>query len=220
MLPSESLTSGINAYLAEIQRDLTLFREQYAISFIVSISGGSDADTPHLATNAINELIDRLQNTGAAILTGGTQGGIPEQSTIIAKKRGIPTIAVFPPKGRKHLLDEYVDFKLETLPPLIGPAGFGTETPTFAQLPDYAVIIGGAFGTLAEAITILKINTKRTKEGQKPIYICPLNGSGQAADLISSLIQLDPQVAHCLPDSKLNTGSEIADFILRSEGHN
>lgn len=215
---SEHFEESIQAYLQQIASELTAFRDKYSISFIVSISGSAEEQHTAYVFNAVSQLIEGLSSSHCAILTGGTQGGVPEIGTKIARKNNLPTIAVFPPKGKKYVLFDEIDLPIETLPPSIGPASFGSETPTFAQLPDYAVFIGGSYGTLAEVSTIMKVNTKRQKDGVEPIYICPLSGSEGVAALIPALVQLNPSLLFCLPEYELTTGAEIACFI--KDNHN
>lgn len=216
----EHLDDSITVHLQETQRVLDDFKRRFAISFIVSISGGAEEHNISYTYKTILQLIEGLRDTSCAILTGGTSGGIPELGTKIAKENGLPTIAIYPPKARKYVLFDFIDLPIETLPPSIGPASFGSETPSFAQLPDYAVFIGGSYGTLAEASTMMKVNTKRKKDSQKPIYLLPISGSEGVADLIPLLVQLSPELAYCLPKFKVSTGELAADFIKATENIN
>ncbi len=209
----EHLDESVAAHLEEVQQALTEFRNKFAISYIVSISGGAEEHNLVYAHNTVAQLIDGLKDTSCAILTGGTQGGIPELGTKIAKENNLPTIAVFPPKAKKYVLYNEIDLPIETLPPSLGPASFGSETPSFAQLPDYAVFIGGSYGTLAEASTMMKVNTKRKKDNVEPIYIVPIVGSEGVAELIPLLVQLSPNLAYCLPQFQITTGKDAASFI-------
>lgn len=217
MSNSEHCEDSVDGHLEQVQRALAEFRDRFAISFIVSISGGADEQGDSKVLGVLEELILGLKNTSAAILTGGTKGGIPEIATKIAKANGLPTIGVFPPKGRKYALLDQLDLPIETLPPSVGPAALGTETPTFAQLPDYAVFYGGSFGTLTEVSTMLKLNTKRQRDGIEPIYIIPITSSDGVADLIPSLIQLNPELAYCLLSLEIHSGTEAADFIKQKQ---
>lgn len=213
MSKTEQCEDSVDGHLERVQQALAEFRDKFAISFIVSISGGADERGGSRVHNVLEELILGLRDTSAAILTGGTKGGIPEMGIKIAKAHGLPTIGVFPPKGRKYALLDQLDLPIETLPPSVGPATFGSETPTFAQLPDYAVFYGGSFGTLVEASTMMKINAKRHRDGVEPIYLVPILGSEGVADLIPLLIQLNPDLAYCLPSLNVQSGGEAAKFI-------
>lgn len=211
---AELVSDSIDGHLTEVGRALVGFREKFAISFIISISGGAEERNFSYVLKAINELVDGLANHNYAILTGGTEGGIPEMGTKIAREKGVPTIGIFPPKGRKYALLNDLDLAIETLPSSIGQASFGAESYSFSHVPDYAVFIGGSNGTLIEYGSMMKINAKRRKESQKPINILPLTGSGGVADLIPMLVQqLSPELAYCLPSVKIVSGSQIAKYI-------
>lgn len=217
MVNQESLDSALEAYVTQLQSEINAFRKSFSISIIISISGGAEEHNHAYAETAITQLIKGLKPLSFAVLTGGTEGGIPELGTKIATSLEIPTIGVFPPKAHKYALLNDLDLAIQTLPPSIGSPGFGTETPSFAQLPDYAVVIGGSYGTLAEVSTILKGNTKRIKDGKNPIYLCPLAGSGGVAELIPTLVELSPNLLSCLPLQTLTTGAAIARFIIETE---
>lgn len=213
MVDGDHPDAGIEAHLQRIGDALVDLRSSYPIDFIVSISGAASEHSAVFAHAAISQIMEGLRRLPCAVLTGGTAGGVPEFATRTAKAVGLPTIAVFPSRAKKHVLFDQIDLPIETLPPSVGKATFGTETPTFAQLPDYAVVIGGSYGTLAEVSTILKINAKRDKDGVRTIDICPLTGSGGVADLIHTLVRLEPSLLSCLPSTDLISGDAIAEYI-------
>ncbi len=214
MATVEHADESVEGHLATISQALTEFRDKFAIQFIVSISGGAEEHNLGRVHQIVTSLIDGLRGAHCAILSGGTQGGIPELATKIARQKKLPTIAVYPKNARKYVLTEDIDLPIETLPPSLGKASFGTETPTFAQLPDYAVVIGGSYGTLAEVSTMLKVNTKRKKDEIEPIRIIPISGSDGIADLIPQLVLLEPNLAYCLPAFPIRTGAEAAEHII------
>lgn len=209
----EHLDESLIAHLEMVQEALGEFRDKFAVSFIVSISGGAKEHNIVYAHNIISQLINGLKESPCAILTGGTEGGIPELGIKIAKENKLPTIAVFPPNAKKYVLFDHIDLPIQTLSPSIGLASFGSETPSFAQLPNYAVFIGGSYGTLVEASTMMKINTKRQRDKVEPIYIVPITGSEGVADFIPILVQLNPNLAYCLPQYQITTGEMAARFI-------
>ena len=119
------------------------------------------------------------------------------------------------------MIRNLLDLAIEISPPDIGEGIFGTETPSFVNMLDGAMIIGGEYGTLTEAATILKVNTKRVRDrsrGQSvkhPIYLAPIAGSGGAADIIYSTIRvMDCDTGDCIPNNPIYSGSEAADFII------
>lgn len=186
---------------------------------ILAVSGGAD-DLPeeqmeHLA-NTVKDLIVHAKDLPIAILTGGTNSGVPEVGITVARSLSIPTIGVFPPGGRQYALLEDLDLAIETFPPSIGKAGFGTETPSFVNLAHGIAIVNGSFGTMTEVVTAFKVNKSRYTKGQEPIYVCPIQGTGGVADIISGAIQtMDDyeKVKGCLPEYKVTNGIEAANFF-------
>ncbi len=205
-------TTEIEDYRYRVKNALSDFMNENELKFIVGISGGAENITDKQATCLIADFIINIQDSRCAILTGGTQGGIPELGVRIAKASSIPTVGLFPKRGRKYALYNELDLVIETVDPTIGEGNFGTETPSFVNLLDGATIIGGGFGTLTEATTILKTNTSRVRYNEKPIYLCPVTGTGGAADVIKNLPDLNP-IRDCLPDRDIYTGADAARFL-------
>lgn len=203
----------------QIQNAIAEFKQKFAVSYIVSISGSADKKYEKLAEDEITCLVKGLKksNSKFAVLSGGTKTGVPEIATQVARKNDIPTIGVFPPKARSSgdVLYDILDLPIETLAPSIGKPGFGTETPSFAQLPDYAVFIGGGLGTAMEACMMLKLNKSRIEKHEVPIFICPI-GSDRATELIPLLASLEPILASCLAINLLS-GSDAAEYIKGKE---
>lgn len=221
MLEPQEIDHEMDIYRAKLVAEVEAFRQRYAIQYIVSVSGdaekGSNIDTDLL----LMQLIVGLAGQPWALLSGGTSGGIPESSIKIARNNQVPTIGVFPFDGEKYALRDQLGLPIRTPAPAIGKATFGTETPVFAQLPDYAVFIGGSFGTLAELATILKINNGRIEKGQTPVYILPLAGTGGVTPLIDSFRGLNKKAQRVVdmstPTEPLTDGAKAAQFILATE---
>lgn len=193
-----------------------------AIRYIIGISGSSEADKADQTEAVLEDFIYQFSGKDCAILTGGTEGGIPQASVDIAKKFDVPTIGVFPKQGRYYTLRSSLDLMIETSPPDIGDGLFGTETPAFVNMLDGALVVGGGCGTLAETCTILKISDKRIRdklrgvEGVKnPVYLVSLAGSGGAADLATTLIKDFGQYTELYtPESPISSGNTAARFML------
>lgn len=204
----------LESYRAEVQHVISQFMADNNIKFIIGLSG--DADTSpegqQKTTEFISEFISHIDDLPCSILTGGTSGGVPEVGIKIARASSIPTIGVFPEQGRRYALYPELDLSIETTPPLIGDGLFGTETPSFVNLLDGATIIGGGAGTLIEAATILKTNSKRQRMGQPPIYLCPISGSGGAADMTYAIPGVEG-VQESLPDFQIVNGEQAANFL-------
>lgn len=194
------------------------FRARYNIEYILAISGGSENGADYVTTT-ITDFIESLKNERIAILTGGTRGGVPELGTKLARIGGLPTIGVFPQEGRKSALFGYLDLAIETAAPTIGSAGYGSETPSFAALPDGMMILGGSFGTLVEVATVLKSNKKKIEKNLIPVYVAPVRGSGGVADSLDCLPDID-KVRACLPNNDIRNGQDAAFFMIDKLGIN
>lgn len=190
------------------------FYTHFGIKVMIGICGGSDEQDLGKTSGIISELLLGLKDHKIAILTGGTKGGIPELAVTIAKEFCVPTVGVFPQDGRKYALLDKLDLAIESLPPSIGKAGFGTETPTFVQLLHGLIVIGGEFGTLVEAATVLKNNKDRLRKNLPVIYVCPMKGTGGVADIIRNLPAIDKVIA-CLPEEDIYNGADAARFLRK-----
>ena len=198
---------------------------QNAINCVLGITGDGDDALMGKAETVIGEFMDEIKGKGYAILTGGTEGGIPQLGVELAKENNIPRIGVFPKQGRKYALMDDLDLAIEATLPDIGDGNFGTETPSFVNLLDGATVIGGSYGTLVEATTMLKVNTKRIKDKEQskddirdPIFLAPILGTGGAADHLYEVAKVFQRGAEqCLPaeNESLLTGVDAAKFLRR-----
>jgi predicted Rossmann-fold nucleotide-binding protein len=200
-LQSQRLEDSVNRLLLENN-----------LRAILAISGGAEEESLDSTCQIISDLIINTKDIPVAILTGGTKGGVPEIGIQIARKSSVPTIGVYPPQGRQHALLNDLDIAIETLPPLFGRAGFGTETPTFINLANGIAVIGGGFGTLTEVSAACKINVDRNKKQESPIYICPISGTGGVADIIQSLPGME-RIKNSFPTTSINNGKDAAKFF-------
>lgn len=179
---------------------------------ILALSGGSEEGSEDVIADILRDLILNVRDLPVAILTGGTKGGVPEIGIRVARESSVPTIGVFPSRARSYALLDDLDIAIETLPPSVGSPSFGTETPSFVNLANGIAVVGGGFGTLTEISTALKVNMGRIRKNETPIYICPIQGTGGAADIISDLPGIE-KVGLSLPHTKISTGLEAARFF-------
>lgn len=204
--------SAIDEYRQEVSSNVYEFMKKNSLLYIVGISGGADHIAEKKAEWIITEFIHGIKDMPYAILTGGTQGGIPEIGTKIAKSQKVPTIGIFPEQGKKYALYNDLDLAIQTYPPAIGAGTFGSETPSFVNLLNGAAVIGGSFGTLTEVSTILKTNTGRIKKKEGLIYLCPIKGTGGVADAIGNLPGME-NLTQCLPEYEIRDGLNAARFF-------
>lgn len=204
--------SGSLAYHQRVFTEaLKEFCDLNRIRNLIAISGGSD-NHEEAITAIISDLLKGLKDTQTGILSGGTEGGVPEIATRLARDFSFPTVGVFPRDCRKYVLLNELDFAIESLPPLYGKAGFGTETPTFIAIAKGMTVIGGEFGTLVEVASVLKNNKSRLRKGEEPIYLCPIKGLGGVAELIDTLPGIE-QVSAALPEISIYSGQAAAHFF-------
>ena len=214
-------SSDIEKYRQELCSRVQETMAQYAIRYIVGISGDADLTRQMQTEEIIEDFVSQFQGKNYAVLTGGTEGGVPQLGVETAKRLGIPTIGVFPKQGRKYALSDSLDVAIETSPPDIGDGIFGTETPTFVNMLDGATIIGGSYGTLTEAATILKTNAKRARDrsrnvdgAMRPLYFAPIAGTGGAADLAYAIARdTGVDIGSSMPQAPTTDGVSAAQFI-------
>ncbi len=210
-------------YREELRLRSRQFLQDNSITHVIGMSGDADGDK-NTTERIVEEFIETMQSGSVAILSGGTDGGVPELATRTAKRLGVPTIGVYPQQGRKYALLDNLDFVIETTPPDIGEGVFGTETPTFVNMLDAATIIGGSYGTLIEVTTMFKANIKRFKEidtspgsDVRPIFIAPISGTGGAADHTYHIAHVFGRGAErSLPNGPVYDGQAAGHFLLHS----
>lgn len=162
----------------------------------------------------ISSALGLFRGYNVAILTGGTEGGVPELSTTIAKKFSFFTIGVHPRKGKKYALpDNLVDISI-TVDPMVGDAVWGDEGSVWTALVDAMIVIGGGGGTLTECAHIQKINESRIKAGDTPKYVIPIYGTGGVAEQLPHL-WAKPDIRNAsMPMDRVHTGNDAAKRII------
>lgn len=215
-------SSDLEKYRQELRLQVQEMMTRYAIRYAVGISGDANLAHQTQTESILEEFVSQFQGKNYAILTGGTEGGIPQLGIETARRLGVPTIGVFPKQGRKYALLGSLDIAIETSPPDIGDGIFATETPTFVNMLDGATIIGGSYGTLAEVSTILKTNAKRTRDHSRniegtlrPLYFAPITGTGGVADLVYAIARdLSGSIESSMPKEPAPDGLSAARFII------
>jgi predicted Rossmann-fold nucleotide-binding protein len=202
----------------ELEKYLIHFREKYQLKAIIGIIGGSADDSPagtqkFFTSDFLGYFSKR--NFRIGVLSGGTKGGLPEIAVQEARKFNLPTIGVFPQEGIKYALLDQLDLAIQTAPPAIGDADWGSETPTLIRIPDAFVVIGGEAGTLVEVTSIMKRNVSLIKHSQFPVYLVPINGSGGTADIVSQLPGWKAN-SKAVPGYAVENGEEAGSFILNA----
>ena len=203
--PIECNSPAVAEYRQEMRQRINDALASLAVRRVIGMSGDADPDKQALTQDIIEEFATHFIGGDYAILTGGTEGGVPQMGVETAKRLGIPTIGVFPKQGAKYALLSQLDLAIETSPPDIGDSTFGTETPAFVNMLDGATVIGGSYGTLTEVSTIMKTNVKRARDrsrelpdAQEPIYFAPIASTGGAA---SSAYELAHSLGGNIEDS-------------------
>ncbi len=206
------------------------YREK-GISKVIGFSGGADDKLKGIPDDdplqeqfknfrdayherIISSALGLFRGYKVAILTGGTEGGVPELATKIAKKHSFYTIGVHPRKGKKYALsDDLVDMAI-TVDPMVGDAVWGDEGSVWTSLVDAMIVIGGGAGTLTECSHIQKINESRIKGGETPKYIVPIYGTGGVAEQLPHL-WAKPDIRNAsMPMERVHTGNDAAKRII------
>jgi predicted Rossmann-fold nucleotide-binding protein len=206
------------------------FKDEHGLKKIIAFSGGSDtvmegmpSDDPFqeqykeffkkFEERIIGDAIKKLSNYNIIILTGGTDLGVPNTATRIAKKYKMKTIGVYPLVGKKHALSENdLDLSL-CVEPLVGESHWGDESTIFTNLLDGVIVFGGGAGTLVECAHLLKMNESIIKNGGPVKYIVPISGAGGVADGLNFVWGKAHVKALCMPLKKVTSGIEAVDIL-------
>lgn len=210
----------------EVTTKIENFLRINGLRYVVALIGDSATEGPIAERNELllRDFFMNLESRDQyAIQTGGTQGGIPEIGTNLAREYGLATIGVYPSAARKYALNEPADMVIETPDLLYGRTSFGAETPTFVNVLDGAIVLGGSYGTRVEVSTILRTNKSRQDAIRRqptdaslprPIYLCPVAGTGKSADELVAM-SLYEDIGDCLPANResITSGLAAAAFI-------
>jgi predicted Rossmann-fold nucleotide-binding protein len=188
------------------------FKKESSIRFVLAFSGGGEEANKEYLSNIMRETMAPLRGYPIAILSGGTNWGVPSAALEIAKEFGFATIGVFPLVAREKgyvLIDSIIDLGLCVFP-TIGKSEWGDESSLFTKLLDATIIIGGGAGTMIEVAHLLKQN-ERKNVLQK--HLIPIHGSGGTADRISLLSGKPEILARCMPSYPITSGREACRYL-------
>jgi len=203
--------TNIQEYIPEFLGNL----ERQGIKKIIAFSGGADDNLESKVLGVVEQSMDVLSKYPVAILTGGTKWGLPKYASRIAKNKSIPTIGVYPNRGKKYALAEELDFTVE-VDPRYGSSEWGDESEIFAKLVNGIEVIGGGFGTLIEFAHVMKSNEAKIKSGVSPVYIAPVRFAemSSVADVAYNFCR-KPELSICLPEKEIvSDGIEAANFLV------
>jgi predicted Rossmann-fold nucleotide-binding protein len=228
--------------MIEHPKAIPIFLKDNGITKVVAFSGGAISAPPGFGVDVrkamesaaklfeesvIKETLERLlpYSDKLAILTGGTEYGVPSTASRLAKSLGFRTIGIFPETGREKALGSEVldlrvcvdirsDFECSTLEESSKfRSDWGDESAYFCKTLDSAVVFGGRAGTLVEVAHLLKLNERRKKYKQPPKFIVPIMASGGMGD-IAPVLPADPDVrAWCLPSEVVRSGHKAAELL-------
>ena len=211
------------------------FRERHGVHFILAVSGGAQTGIPGLpyshqvVQDYVKNLNDRIRKVirdclcqfrsyGIAVMTSGTQNGVPRIATEEAKELGLRTIFVYPWRARKYRMKEYnADLDL-VIGSTIGDSEWGDDSPVFAKLLDAMLVIGGATGTLLEATHVFKINESainhKGESGVRVKYVVPIRGFGGTSEMLHFLCFRDEVGLACMPHESVYTGQRAGELLF------
>lgn len=204
------------------------FLSANGLRYVIALIGDSVTEGPiaERNTSLLVDFFKHLKHSDQyAIQTGGTQGGIPEIGSRLARNYGLSTIGIYPAAARQYALEQPADLVVETPDLLYGRTSFGSETPTFVNVLDGAIVFGGGYGTRAEISTILRTNKSRQDALRRqpdnaslprPVYLCPVAGTGKSADELVEM-NLYEDIGDCLPNPRNHITSGLAAAVFINE---
>ncbi|MBW6451674.1 MAG: hypothetical protein K0B02_02995 [DPANN group archaeon] len=199
---------------------LSKILDEEGIEIVIGFSGGSDEKELEVK-QVLEESFDILKNhTNIAILTGGTEWGIPNYATRMAKEHDIFTIGILPETGLKYKLsDDLLDYSI-VVPSRMGESNYGDESELFAKNINGMIIIGGSSGTMIEASHTIKINERNIKYKMPLIYMAPVSGFAGFGDELASKPSYIKQdvLDECFPEYPIVDGTSAATFLLQKNG--
>jgi predicted Rossmann-fold nucleotide-binding protein len=161
----------------------------------------------------VKNILSQFKDHKFAVLTGGTNWGVPRVATKIARDLGIKTIGVFPLTGMDDALTDELDFSV-CVHPMLKESEWGDESPAFTKLLDAVVVIGGGAGTMVEVSHLLKLNERNLKKKRPVKHIIPVLGTGGTADKLSFFPGKPAVMASCIPAKPFVTGAQVREYLI------
>ncbi|MCA9459627.1 MAG: hypothetical protein KC550_03700 [Nanoarchaeota archaeon] len=193
-----------------IEKKFNEFMKENNIEKVISFSGGSDKKEEDVR-NIIESSLNQLKIYNVAILSGGTTWGVPRFATQIAKENNLKTIGVLPSRGIKNKIPN-LDLEL-IIEAKIMNSDYGDESEVFSKISNGIITIGGSNGTAIEFYHAMKINDRRIRDGEEPIYIAPIatiEGFSSEIYKLNSIKNKDL----ILPKRKLFDGDTAARYLI------
>ncbi|RJR30424.1 hypothetical protein C4564_00400 [Candidatus Microgenomates bacterium] len=166
---------------ASLRDEYKLFKERTGFTRAMGIIGSSNPkDLTDKSLWLEQGLIALRKNIGNfAVISGGTEGGIPEVAIEVASKIGLPAIGVYPEAGRKYALLNRLDFPVCVPQNSLSDVTWGSETSVLVGLSDAFIVLGGSWGTLAEFSMAMKQNDSRYRKQLplKPVVVVADEGT-------------------------------------------
>ncbi|ETX02875.1 MAG: hypothetical protein ETSY1_01990 [Candidatus Entotheonella factor] len=209
---TEHVTREINTAegIHVVTEAISNFRRLYNIDHIIALVGGSQETQDEDIISAII----RLHGYHVAILSGGTEWGVPHTAVVHAKQHNIKTIGVYPETGKKYAHGaDLLDLRI-CVAPTLGESAWGDESEVFAKLLDGVIVFGGSTGTSVELSHLLKMNEAIMKKEGVLKYIVPVAGTGGAADELHNHCYNIGAKREALPIDDITTGDQAANFLI------
>ncbi|MBI2268537.1 MAG: hypothetical protein HYU80_03825 [Candidatus Blackburnbacteria bacterium] len=204
--------------LDNLHSEYQSFKEREGFSHVLGVIGGSSTEQVPKYSNFLIEgcRLTKIRLGKFAIISGGTQGGVPELALDVAKTLRLPTIGVFPQASAKYAALKKIDFPISVPPQPLAQVTWGIETPTLVSIADAFVLIGGEWGTNAEVSMIMKRNSSLARHGTRLVPIIAINGSGKLADILEQLTRVFPTSEGTF--LKVGTSTELASMLVQVFG--
>lgn len=184
---------------SEVDEFLDRPEVENAIWFI----GGADCSEADVG-KIVDKAMQQFEEENIGVVTGGTEGGLPEIAARRAKEYGIPTLGIYPERGEKYFLEEVNDHSA-MVSPTYGESTWGDESEIGAKIVDGVIVFGGSEGTMAEYSLSQK---------EDSAYAVAIEGTGGLADDLQDMSIYSE--SDYTPDSEIQNGREAAKFILNN----
>lgn len=163
--------------------------------------GGADCSEADVGT-MVDEAMQRFEGKNVGVVTGGTEGGLPEIAAKKAKEYDMPTLGIYPERGEKYFLEEANDHSV-MVSPTYGESTWGDESEIGAKIVDGVMVFGGSEGTMAEYSLSQKDDSA---------YAVAIKGTGGLADDLQDMSIYSE--SEYTPSSSVGSGREAAKFIV------